>query len=227
MTSGCAALVPHTLLMPTVYAKGETEVDASVGIHGTSVQAAYAPRQGTVLLASGHRWGRGERWSLSGEAGGGYQWLRPNGSSWGLYGGFGYGAGYAYDDFCGDRCSTLSTADHVRYTYAFIQPTFLPLHTENGSLGLAVRLQPLRLSQWQMTKDWITADSVGIQRETQNRAGKWVVLLQPGISTRRRLSHRFWLTSGLSAFIPLQQRRNAPTIFSLAASIGVQLKLGR
>lgn len=231
LLGNCAAVVPHTLMTPTVRAQGEAEVDLSGGLHGTSLQAAYAPSRGTVLLASAHRWTRAERWSLGAEAGGGYQWIRPNGGSWALYGGAGYGAGYSYDSFCPDICGDTPTNERVRYTYAFVQPTYTLLQNEYTNLGLAIRLQPLRLSRWQTYESRYTADTLGNNIEEYypiERAGQWLVLLQPGLNLRRRLGRHLNFTSGISAFVPLRNRSvPVPSILGLAASVGLQLVLGR
>ncbi|MBC8085314.1 MAG: hypothetical protein H7Z21_19120 [Hymenobacter sp.] len=227
---GCAAIIPHTLMTPTVRQRGEVEIDASTGLHGTSFQAAYAPANRTVLLASGHRWAVGNRWSLAGEAGGGYQWVRPDGGSWGLYAGAGYGAGYSYGHFCLDLCGNVPNGGQVRYAYTFLQPTYTLLQEQRTNLGFAVRLQALRLNRWQTYRVRYTAatDSSGYdipEYYPLNRSGRWVVLLQPGINARRQLSRHVCLTTNLGALVPLQQ--DAPTVLRLSAGVGVQLTLGR
>ncbi|WP_156109040.1 hypothetical protein [Hymenobacter sp. APR13] len=231
LAGSCAVLVPHTLMTPTVRAKGETEIDLSGGLHGTSLQAAYAPGRSTILLASAHRWVRDRRWSYGGEAGAGYQWIRPNGGSWSVYGGGGYGAGYSYNNFCPDLCSNTPTAERARYAYVFVQPTYTLVRNEYTNLGLAIRLQPLRLNSWQYFGTRYSTDSLGNSMEEHypiNRAGQWLVLLQPGLNMRRRLGRRLNLTSGISAFLPLRSRTSStPSVLGLAASVGIQLVLGR
>jgi hypothetical protein len=156
--SGCAAIIPHTLMTPTVRQRGEAEISTSVGLHGISVQAAYTPSDNIVLLASGHHWTQGYRWSWAGEAGGGRQWIRPNGGSWGIYGGAGYGAAYSYDPvfFDGDEAPS---GERVRYTYAFVQPTYT-LVSERTSLGFAIRFQPLYLNRWETYGSRSVSDSL-------------------------------------------------------------------
>ncbi|WP_157530804.1 hypothetical protein [Hymenobacter norwichensis] len=230
LLSGCAAIIPQTLMTPTVREKGEAEIDASVGLHGESLQAAYATSNHTVLLASGHHWARGSRWSWSGEGGGGRQWVRPNGGSWGLYGGAGYGAGYSYDSFCLDLCGDTPTNERVRYTYSFVQPTYTILQ-DRTTLGFAVRLQPLRLSRWETYEVSYSPDSLGnINREAYpiNRAGLWMVLLQPGINVRYQIGKHLCLTYNISGVFPLSnRRREEASALRLATGVGVQLVLGR
>lgn len=226
LLSSCAAIIPHTLMTPMVRHKGAAEIIASAGLHGFGLQAAYAPTNRTVLLASGHQWARGGRWSLSGEVGGGRQWVQPNSGSWALYGGVGYGNGYSYDNFCLDICDDAPSAERVRYTYAFIQPSYTLL-LGSTSLGFAVRAQPLRLSRWETySRRYSSLDSLGYHSEYYllNRRGHWLTLLQPGINVRQQVGRHFCLTTSLSAFLPVKS--DAPTVLRLAGGVGVQIIFG-
>ncbi|GAB2949003.1 hypothetical protein GCM10027048_12440 [Hymenobacter coalescens] len=226
LLSGCAAVVPHTLQTPLVQQRGETELALNAGTHGTDVQAAYALTDRLTVLGSAHQRIRGKHghWAYTGEAGAGYAFFRPGSQRWSLYGGMGYGAGYAFSTFCPDLCGEFRASDRVRYSYAFVQPTYVWMPEPDFALSAAVKITAMRFSRWRTVSsgfDDVQGAFVANVREQSGRTGP---VLQPGGNIYVGLSRHFRLNFSSSVFIPLQ--RDFPSTLGLAAGIGVQYRFG-
>jgi|GEM_PF-3896696 len=229
--SSCAAVVPHTLQTPWVASQGETEIGANLGLHGSDLQAAHALTEQVTLIGSVHQRIRSKHghWAYVGEAGAGYNWQRPHNQRWTLYGGLGYGAGYAYDTFCADGCGS-PTSDRVRYGYGFVQPTYRWL-AANSRFGLsaAVKVSAVDFLRWQETVSsypgFPTDSTAGAYpTRTTNRAGYGGIMLQPGVNFFVDVTPRLRLTYSGSLFVPL--RRDFPSVLPFAVGIGLQYHVG-
>ncbi|KAA9331557.1 hypothetical protein F0P96_15070 [Hymenobacter busanensis] len=228
--SGCAAVVPHTLQTPLVQQRGDTELGANVGLHGTDVQAAHAISDRLTVTGSGHQRIRSKHghWAYSGEAGAGYTLARPNKQRWTVYGGLGYGAGYAYDTFCPDLCD-LPASYRVRYGYGYVQPTYLWTPDESIALSAGVKMAAYDFLRWRTSSREFVLDpndprGVLEQRTTTNQPGYGGLTMQPGYNVFARLTPRLRLQVSQSFLFPLQ--KTFPSVLIFATGVGVQYHFG-
>lgn len=229
LLGSCAAVVPHTLQTPLVQQRGQTELGANLGLHGTDVQAARGLSERLTLTASAHQRIRSKHghWAYSGEAGAGYGWTRRR-HQWSVYGGLGYGAGYAYETFCPDLCPP-SVSYRIRYGYGYLQPTYRLTPDPAFGLSMAVKIAAYEFLRWRETSSedrpdpndpsrWIW------QRTTKNRPGFGGVTVQPGYNMFVGLTPHLRLQISQSFLVPLQKR--FPSVLFFATGLGVQYYFG-
>ncbi|MCC3155681.1 hypothetical protein LJ737_00420 [Hymenobacter sp. 15J16-1T3B] len=232
LLSGCAAVVPHTLQTPLVQQGGQTELGANLGVHGTDVQVAHGLSERLTLTGSAHQRIRPKHghWAYSAEAGAGYTFARPRHHRWTVYGGLGYGAGYAYETFCPDLCD-LPASYRVRYGYAYLQPTYVWTPDESIALSAGVKLAGYDFLRWRtVSREFVsnpdpTDPFGGWERVvTRNRPGYGGLTLQPGYNIFVRLTPRLRLQLSQSFLFPVQAR--FPSVQLLATGLGMQWHFG-
>ncbi|RAK64144.1 hypothetical protein [Hymenobacter edaphi] len=230
LLSSCAAVVPHTLQTPLVQHRGETELGANLGLHGSDVQVAHALSDRLTLTGSGHQRIRGRHghWAYSGEAGAGYTLARPHKQRWTVYGGLGYGAGYAYETFCPDLCD-LPVSYRVRYGYGYLQPTYLWMPDESIALSAGVKMAGYDFLRWRTTRHEPLPDPGNppggiLQPTTLDRPGYGGLTLQPGYNILTRLTPRLRLQLSQSFLIPMQ--KPFPSVLIFATGVGLQYHFG-
>lgn len=229
LLSGCAAVVPHTLQTPLVQQQGETELSANIGLHGSDLQVAHGLSDRLTLTASGHQRIRRKHghWAYSGEAGAGYGWTRRR-HQWSVYGGLGYGAGYAYQTFNLDS-DQPSTNYRVRYAYGYVQPTYRLTPSPAFGLSMAVKVAAYDFLRWRETSSEYAPDpndpNVWLrQTTTVNRPGLAGVTLQPGYNMFFGLTPHLRLQVNQSLFLPLENR--FPSVLVVATGLGLQYFFG-
>lgn len=228
LLSSCAAVVPHTLQTPLVQQRGETELGANIGLHGTDVQVAHALSDHLTLTGSAHQRIRAKHghWAYTGEAGAGYGWSRAR-HQWAVYGGLGYGAGYAFPTgrLDGDRPTTHY---RVRYGYGYLQPTFRFTPSRNFGLGIAVKVAAFDFVRWRAsTYEWVydPNDPTYTKTNTVERPGFGGLTLQPGYNIFVGLAPHLRLQINQSLFLPMEDDR-LPSIMYVATGLGLQYYFG-
>jgi hypothetical protein len=230
LLSSCAAVVPHTLQTPLVQRRGETELGANIGLHGSDVQAAHALTDRLTLTGSAHQRIRSKHghWAYTGEAGAGYGWSRAR-HQWAVYGGLGYGAGYAFQTSRLDADLPV-TRYRVRYGYGYLQPTFRFTPSRNFGLGLAVKVAAFDFMRWHSsTIRWVYDPNDPAQSATRTivmeRPGFGGFALQPGYNIMVGLTPHLRLLVNQSLFLPLDDDR-LPSILYIATGVGLQYCFG-
>ncbi|RTQ53511.1 hypothetical protein EJV47_01865 [Hymenobacter gummosus] len=230
LLSSCAAVVPHTLQTPLVQQRGETELSANIGLHGTDVQAAHALTNRLTLTASGHQRIRPKHghWAYTGEAGAGYGWSRVR-HQWAIYGGLGYGAGYVFETG-GLEDDGPATHHRVRYGYGYLQPTFRFTPSRNFGLGIALKVAAFDLLRWRASTYRLVYDPndptfTGTNTTTVERPGFGGLTLQPGYNLAIGLTPHLQLLVSQSFFLPLEEDRLPPLMY-VATGLGLQCYFG-
>lgn len=227
LLSSCAAVVPHTLQTPLIQQRGQAELGANVGLHGTDVQVAYGLSDHLTLTASGHQRIRSKpgHWAYTGEAGMGYSWHRTR-HLWSVYGGLGYGAGYAFET--GNRDVDRPTTHYrVRYGYGYVQPTYCFTLSPDFAVGAAVKVAAFDFMRWRASTNRLTPDPNGpiYTTSTVERPGFGGLTLQPGYNIMVGLTPRLRLLVNQSVLVPLEDDR-LPSIQYLATGVGLQYCFG-
>jgi hypothetical protein len=233
LLSSCASVVPQTMHTPLLTQRGQAEVVAAAGFHGMGIQAAYAATDHLAITVSGQQRIRNHKghWAYAGEVGAGRLWHRPSSHHWAMYGGLGYGAGYANKGRGFIRLDDLlSTSDRIRYNYAYIQPTYALIEGNYG-LTLAVKISQYHFTRWRQSSSYLERREINdstlvfdTRVETVNVPARSMTLVQPGVNFYFGLGGRlrFLLTSSIA--VPLQQQ--VPQVAALACGFGVQYRLG-